>query len=87
MGFTPLQTVMIKPDGKLIGIEVRIERVHIDESILVGGESDRIDPDKWKPLIMSFQHFYGLSPRLHDSRLATIPESSYRSSPVPQERS
>jgi flavin reductase (DIM6/NTAB) family NADH-FMN oxidoreductase RutF len=67
--------------GKLVALEVRIERVHIDDSILMKGESDRVDPDKWRPLIMSFQQFYGLGPRLQESRLATIPESSYRSRP------
>jgi flavin reductase (DIM6/NTAB) family NADH-FMN oxidoreductase RutF len=70
--------------GKLIGLEVRIERVHIDDAILMEGHSDRIDPDKWRPLIMSFQQFYGLGPRLQESRLATIPEESYRSRPVTQ---
>jgi flavin reductase (DIM6/NTAB) family NADH-FMN oxidoreductase RutF len=64
--------------GKLVCLEVEIERVHIDESLLLEGHDDRIDPDKWRPLIMSFQHFYGLGPRLRDSTLATIPESSYR---------
>jgi flavin reductase (DIM6/NTAB) family NADH-FMN oxidoreductase RutF len=64
--------------GKLVAFEVHIERVHIEESILRDGESDRIDPDKWRPLIMSFQHFYGLGDRLHESTLAQIPESAYR---------
>jgi flavin reductase (DIM6/NTAB) family NADH-FMN oxidoreductase RutF len=73
--------------GKLISLEVQIERVHVDESIQFEGDPNRIDPDKWRPLIMSFQHFYGLGPRLCDSRLATIPESAYRSAPLapPQE--
>jgi flavin reductase (DIM6/NTAB) family NADH-FMN oxidoreductase RutF len=64
--------------GNLVALEVEIVRVHADSSILVPGERDRIDPDKWRPLIMSFQHFYGLTPRLQASTLATIPESAYR---------
>jgi flavin reductase (DIM6/NTAB) family NADH-FMN oxidoreductase RutF len=65
--------------GRLMAIEARITRVHAHRSILMEGQSDRIDPDKWRPLIMSFQHFYGLSPdKLLDSRLASIPESKYR---------
>lgn len=64
--------------GRLIAIEVEIERVHVEESLRLVGYTDRIDPDKWRPLIMSFQHFYGLGPRLRDSRLATIPEEAYR---------
>ena len=74
--------------GRLVCLEVEIERVHIDENILLEGHSDRIDPDKWRPLIMSFQHFYGLGPRLRDSTLATIPESSYRvPKPTPRQES
>jgi len=68
--------------GNLVCIEVRIQRVHVEESILIDGETARIDPDKWRPLIMSFQRFYGLGPQLHDSTLATIPEAMYRSPDV-----
>jgi flavin reductase (DIM6/NTAB) family NADH-FMN oxidoreductase RutF len=65
--------------GRLVAIEARITRVHAHPSILMEEKSNRIDPDKWRPLIMSFQHFYGLSPnRLLDSRLASIPEAKYR---------
>jgi flavin reductase (DIM6/NTAB) family NADH-FMN oxidoreductase RutF len=64
--------------GNLVALEVEIVRVHADSSILVPGDRDRIDPDKWRPLIMSFQQFYGLTPRLQESTLATIPESAYR---------
>jgi len=34
-------------------------------------------------LIMSFQEFYGLGPRLQRSTLATIPEEMYRISKTP----
>ena len=68
--------------GKLGALEVKIRRVHVDEGLLMDGYSDRIDPDKWKPLIMSFQQFYGLTERVHYSKLAEIPESSYRSAPA-----
>jgi hypothetical protein len=57
-------------------------RIYADTSILVPDEPDRIDPDKWRPLIMSFQQFHGLTPRLQPSTLATIPESSYRPKPA-----
>jgi flavin reductase (DIM6/NTAB) family NADH-FMN oxidoreductase RutF len=68
--------------GRSLAMLVRIERVHVEETILMEGERDRIDPDKWRPLIMSFQHFYGLAPgKLHDSTLAKIPESLYRPPP------
>lgn len=65
--------------GGIVCVEVRIQRVHVEESILMAGEHNRIDPDKWRPLIMSFQKFYGLGAQVHSSTLAQIPESSYRS--------
>jgi flavin reductase (DIM6/NTAB) family NADH-FMN oxidoreductase RutF len=65
--------------GHLAAIEVSITRIHLARSIMMEGEEDRVDPDKWQPLIMSFQHFYGLAPgKLHRSELAEIPESMYR---------
>ncbi len=72
--------------GILACIEVRILRVHVEESILISGDLDRIDPDKWRPLIMSFQKFYGLGPQLHESTLAKVPEFMYRSPDVDQAR-
>jgi flavin reductase (DIM6/NTAB) family NADH-FMN oxidoreductase RutF len=68
--------------GRVNCFEVRIQRVHAEESILVSGEPNRIDPDKWRPLIMSFQKFYGLGPQVHVSTLAQIPEAMYRSPDV-----
>jgi flavin reductase (DIM6/NTAB) family NADH-FMN oxidoreductase RutF len=73
--------------GKVLVFEVRVQRVHLEDSILVEGEQDRIDPDRWHPLIMSFQHFYKILPRkLYDSELAGIPESMYRSPDIDRAR-
>jgi flavin reductase (DIM6/NTAB) family NADH-FMN oxidoreductase RutF len=72
--------------GHLVCIELRIQRVHVEESILMKGESNRIDPDKWRPLIMSFQEFYGLGSQLQSSTLGQIPESLYRSPDVDRAR-
>lgn len=63
--------------GKILTFELKITKVHLEESILMDGESDRVDPDKWKPLIMSFQEFYTTGNKLHYSTLAEIPESTY----------
>lgn len=71
--------------GNLIALEVRIVRVHVEEDLLLQGHENRIDPDAWRPLIMSFCQFYGLGPRVHPSRLAEIPESAYRPRPRPVE--
>jgi flavin reductase (DIM6/NTAB) family NADH-FMN oxidoreductase RutF len=65
--------------GNLVAIEVRVTRVHAHPEIMMEGEVDRIDPDKWRPLIMSFQQFYGLAPgKLQRSELGQIPESQYK---------
>lgn len=69
--------------GRISTFELRIQRVHLDDRILVPGQRDRVDPDRWRPLIMSFQKFYGLGEQqVHESSLATIPEAMYRSPDV-----
>ena len=67
--------------------EMRITRVHAHPDILMTGDADRIDPDKWRPLMMSFQKFYGLAPgQAHPSRLAEIAEDMYRSPDIERAR-
>lgn len=68
--------------GNLIAIEVRIVRVHIDPAIRMTDYTDRIDPRKWRPLIMNFCEFFGLGDAIHHSTLAEIPESAYRPKPL-----
>ncbi len=72
--------------GRIVTFEVRVTRVHIQPDILMEGMSDRIDPDKWRPLIMSFQRFYGLGTEVHDSTLSTIPEEAYRMPDIARSR-
>jgi flavin reductase (DIM6/NTAB) family NADH-FMN oxidoreductase RutF len=65
--------------GNLVAIEVRVTRVHAHPQIMIDGEPNRIDPDKWRPLIMSFAQFYGLTPqKLQRSELGQIPETAYK---------
>ncbi|WP_375384415.1 flavin reductase family protein [uncultured Microbacterium sp.] len=68
------------PNGvpRIILFEVEVTRVHVHESIRMTGTEHRVDPDAWRPLIMSFQRFYGLGAELQPSRLATIGEEWYR---------
>ena len=66
-------------NGKILTMEFRVQRVYLEESILMNGNNNRVDPDKWKPLIMSFQKFYGLGAQVHPSRLSKIPEVLYHS--------
>lgn len=65
--------------GRTVAVEARVRRVHVEEEILADDDPDRIDPDRWRPLIMSFQHYYGLeSHPCWTSGLARIPERMYR---------
>jgi flavin reductase (DIM6/NTAB) family NADH-FMN oxidoreductase RutF len=64
--------------GKILSLELDIVRVGLNPAILMEGHPDRVDPDKWRPLIMSFQQLYGLGGQVRPSALATIPERLYR---------
>ena len=68
--------------GALVALEVRVTRVHVAEAVRLAGHEHRIDPDRWRPLIMSFQQFYGLGERVRPSTLAEIPEEAYRPKPA-----
>jgi flavin reductase (DIM6/NTAB) family NADH-FMN oxidoreductase RutF len=50
--------------------EVHIDKLHVSEELLDGV---RIDPTRWRPLIMSFCRFFGLGCEVHPSRLAESP--------------
>jgi len=63
--------------GRIVTFELRIQRVYLDETIVMDGNINQVNPDKWKPLIMSFQQFYSLGDRVHTSTLAEIPEHLY----------
>jgi flavin reductase (DIM6/NTAB) family NADH-FMN oxidoreductase RutF len=72
--------------GAIVVFEARVQRVHVHERIRMAGTSDRIDPDAWRPLIMSFQKLYGLGPQVHPSTLARIPERLYRGPDIERAR-
>jgi flavin reductase (DIM6/NTAB) family NADH-FMN oxidoreductase RutF len=63
--------------GAVVAVAL-VTRVHIDPALRAHGYEHRIDPDRWRPLVMSFQRFYGLGPEVHPSRLSTIDEDWYR---------
>ena len=74
--------------GRRILFELRIQRVFVEPSILADGDPNRIDPDKWRPLMMSFQKFFGLADRqAQASRLSQIPEALYKSVDIERSRS
>ena len=73
--------------GRRILFELRIQRVFVEPSTLDDGDPNKIDPDKWRPLMMSFQKFYGLADRqAHASRLSQIPEALYKSADIERSR-
>lgn len=77
-GSLPLANDDPQRRGNLVALEVRVTRVHVEEGLRMAGHPDRIDPERWRPLIMSFCQFFGLGPMVHPSTLARIPESAYR---------
>jgi flavin reductase (DIM6/NTAB) family NADH-FMN oxidoreductase RutF len=78
----PLEEADPHRRGKLVALEVRVVSVHVAEEIRMEGTEDRIDPERWRPLIMSFCEFFGLGGKLRSSTLATIPEEAYRFPPA-----
>jgi flavin reductase (DIM6/NTAB) family NADH-FMN oxidoreductase RutF len=72
--------------GKIVSFELRVTRVHIHPDIAMDGLTNRVDPDKWRPLMMSFQRYYGLGEEVHESTLAKIPEEIYRMPDIARSR-
>lgn len=69
--------------GFIIACEVRVLRTWVTPELRLAGAENKIDTDRWKPMIMSFQHLYGLGQgMLLRSTLAGVEEESYR---VPEE--
>ena len=72
--------------GLIVALEIKVLRTHVHDDIRMAGHPNRIDPDRWHPMIMSFQELYGLKPnKVAPSELARIGEESYRgfSNPIP----
>lgn len=72
--------------GKIVTFEVRVTRVHAHPNIMMDGLPNRIDPDKWRPLIMSFRRYYGVGDEVHELTLARIPEEAYRMPDIARSR-
>ncbi|KAJ4368367.1 hypothetical protein N0V83_006724 [Neocucurbitaria cava] len=66
-------------EGAILIFELRIARVSIHQELKLDGYRNRVDPDKWKPMIMMFCELYGLrNGKLAESKLAEIDEEIYR---------
>lgn len=75
------ETMKDFPDlkGAIVALELKVLRTYVVDEIRMPGYPNRIDPDRWRPLISSFQEFYGLSgSKLSKSRLGMIEEEKYR---------
>lgn len=64
--------VRIEKDDGVRAVVMDVVRTHVHEAIVAEEHRHHIDPDRWRPLIMSFLEFYGLGGRLHPSQLATF---------------
>lgn len=64
--------------NRIVSIELKIVKIRLEDDILCPNDINHVDPDKWKPLIMSFQQFYGLGTKVAPSVLAQIPERLYK---------
>ena len=60
-----------------VAVEMRVVRVHVHESLVVKGNTNRVDPDKWRPLITSFRQYFGLGSALHPSKFSEFPEETF----------
>ncbi|WP_152394500.1 flavin reductase family protein [Paenibacillus guangzhouensis] len=62
----------VEEPSSLVALEVRIQKVHIEEHLQKEGHPHYIDPAKWKPMIMNFCEYFGLDHQLSTSRLAPV---------------
>ncbi len=59
-------------------VELRIVRAHVHASILQADHAERIDPQRWQPLMMKFRQLYGDGAQVvPESKLASGPEEMY----------
>lgn len=66
-------------EGACLSFELHVTRVKVREELKMTGFKNRIDTDKWKPMIMMFSELYGLRDgKVVESVLASIEEELYR---------
>ncbi|MRG59655.1 flavin reductase family protein [Agromyces sp. CFH 90414] len=74
----PMGGAATPEEADTLAVELGITRVHVVESLQVPGHPNRIDPERWRPLMLSFQRFFGPGAEAMPSRLASIDEEWYR---------
>jgi flavin reductase (DIM6/NTAB) family NADH-FMN oxidoreductase RutF len=58
--------------SSLVAIEVSINKIHVEDVLLMNANTNYIDPSKWNPMIMNFCEYFGLGEQLSSSRLAPV---------------
>jgi hypothetical protein len=70
---------MADKKGRILALEVKILRIHVEDELRLEGYENRIDSEKLRLVFMAFQDFYGVGRgKLGESRLAQIGEENYR---------
>jgi flavin reductase (DIM6/NTAB) family NADH-FMN oxidoreductase RutF len=54
------------PDGTFVIVEAEVICIHAAEEVVVAG-THHIDPTRWRPLIYSFRHYFGVGAELGHS--------------------
>jgi flavin reductase (DIM6/NTAB) family NADH-FMN oxidoreductase RutF len=67
-----------------VAIEMRVVRVHVHENLVVTGKPNRVDPEKWRPLMTSFRQYLVLVPLcIHRSSASSQKKPSLRTDSHP----
>lgn len=74
----PMNGASSVAEASILAAEIEVTRVHVRESLRMAGHANRIDPEAWRPLVLSFQRFFALGEEAMPSRLASIDEEWYR---------
>ena len=66
-------------EGTFLSLEVKVVKIHVEENLRLSGHENRVDADRWRPMLMVFQEYFGMAERkLEKSELAEIDEETYR---------
>ncbi len=52
-----MSSLLGEAKGFTLALEVKVKRTYVEEKLRLPGHENRINPDAWRPMIMSFQHF------------------------------
>ncbi|WP_350347667.1 flavin reductase family protein [Agromyces sp. G08B096] len=74
----PMNGAVDAQQADVLAVEIEVVRVHVHERIRSREHANRIDPERWRPLVLSFQRFFELGREARPSRLASIDEEWYR---------